>query len=121
VPGTQRRQRAYLPGRQLCGPWPRQPPKPPSKRLIIGTTAIIGTTVIIGIATIIGTAAIITGITIGGRITIATIITIGIRIIGNSRRRRSNIHKYSERKAATISPAFLSISHVGIDLKLHPY
>jgi|SRR5580704_11512888 hypothetical protein len=64
VPGTRHRRRAYLPGRQLCGPWQHQPPKPPSKRPIIiediiGTAAIFGTIAIIGTVAIIGTIAII--------------------------------------------------------------
>ncbi len=91
------------------------------KGLLLAPPPIIGTTVIIGIATIIGTAAIITDITIGGRITVATIITIGIRIIGNCEGEEVNLHKYSERKTAAISPVFLSISNTGIDLKLRPY
>jgi hypothetical protein len=53
VPGTRHRRRAYYPGRQPCGPWQYQPPKPPSKRPII-IEDIIGTAAIIGIDTIIG-------------------------------------------------------------------
>jgi hypothetical protein len=92
MPGTQHRRRAYLPGRQLCGPWQHQPPKPPSKKPIgtdgiVGIDTIIGTVAIIGTGTIIGariTVAIIgTGTIIGARITVATIIT-GVPIIGNS-------------------------------------
>ena len=71
MPGTRHQRRAYLPGRQLCGPWQHQPPKPPSKRPI-GTDGIAGTDGIVGIDTIIG-----------ARITVATIIT-GIPIIGDS-------------------------------------
>ena len=52
VPGTRHRRRAYLPGRQPCGPWQYQPPKPPSKRPII-IEDIIGTAAIIGIDTIL--------------------------------------------------------------------
>ena len=83
MPGTRHQRRAYLPGRQLCGPWQHQPPKPPSKRPI-GTDGIGGTDGIVGIDTTIGTVAII-GIDtiIGARITVATIIT-GIPIIGDS-------------------------------------
>jgi hypothetical protein len=78
TPATQHQRRAYLPARQLCGPWQHQPPKSPSKRPI-GTDGIVGTDTIIGTVAIIGIDTII-----GVPITVATIITTGIPIIGNS-------------------------------------
>jgi hypothetical protein len=112
-PGTRHRRRAYLPGRQLYGPWQHQPPKAPSKRPIIiediiGTVAIIGTAAIIGIDTIIGTPITTVGTdgTVGTGGTGGTGIIFGFHIIGSKLGRR-NLKKYRERKAA--GPAFLSI------------
>src|ERR1700730_11124622 len=94
--GTRHRRLAYLPGRQLCGPWQYRPPKPPSKRPIIieGTT---GTVATIGIVAIIGTP-----ITVG---TDGTGGTHGQRIIGSKLGRRSTLKTPRERNAAVASRA----------------
>ncbi len=125
VPGTRHRRRPCLLGRQLCGPWQHQPPRPPSKRpiiiediirtvSIIGTAATIGTAAIIGIDTIIGTAITTVGTdgpdgTDGTVGTDGTGIIFGFHIIGSKLRRRSNLKTYRDRKAAAPGPAFLSI------------
>jgi hypothetical protein len=94
VPGTRHQRRAYLSGRQLCGPW-QQPLDLLSKgpiiiiECIIGTVIIIGIVIITGAVTIIGIVIITGAVTvigidtiIGAHITVATIITTGIHIIG---------------------------------------
>jgi hypothetical protein len=94
VPGTRHQRRAYLSGRQLCGPWQHKPLDLLSKgpiiiECIIGTVTIIGIVIITGAVTIIGIIIITGAVTvigidtiIGAHITVATIITTGIHIIG---------------------------------------
>ena len=100
VPGTRHRRRAYLPGRQPCGPWQYQPPKPPSKRPII-IEDIIGTVAIIGTAAIIGTPITTVG-TDGTDDTDGTDGTDGTGIIGKLGR-RSNLKTYRDRKAGAMA------------------
>jgi hypothetical protein len=74
VPGMRHQRRAYLPGRQLYGPWQHQSPEPPSKRPtgtdtdgIDGIDGIAGTDGTDGITGIDGIIGIRTAITIGAR------------------------------------------------------
>jgi hypothetical protein len=106
VPGMRHRRRAYLPGRQLCGPWQHQPQKPPSKRPII-IEDIIGTVAITGTAGTDGTVG--TDGTDGTIGMDGTGIIFGFHIIGSKLGRRRNLKKCGERKAGAGGPAFLSI------------